>query len=300
MQMSKRQNGERELYGRAARRRKQSRKRAVRYTMLALFMMLCIAATLSVTVFFNAEMISVSGESRYASDDIIKQSGLQIGDNLFRIDTAASTDAITKAFPYISSARIKRALPDEIIISVEEAAVFAAAENDSDYILLAENGRILEKNPGAQPREYTRIRGVDFSALSAGEYLPESEQERFSVQKELLKLLDKHVLERISLIWLGDINDIWLLYDGRVAISFGGRMDMDYKIRAAKEIIALSVDSSTVGVLDVSSRAMMRMREENIYDEERWPFPAELCEDYRRVVPKKETARPQAQPNEPG
>ena len=77
-----------------------------------------------------------------------------------------------------------------------------------------------------------------------------------------------------------------LLYDGRLAIKLGSRIDLPYKLRAAAEVIRLSVDSKTVGTLDVSVRPTMRLREINLYAADVWPFPESMRGDYERTIPK--------------
>ena len=77
-----------------------------------------------------------------------------------------------------------------------------------------------------------------------------------------------------------------LLYDGRLAIKLGSRIDLPYKLRAAAEVIRLSVDSKTVGTLDVSVRPTMRLREINLYAADVWPFPESMRGDYERAIPK--------------
>ena len=71
---------------------RHNRKRKRRRSRLGvLFKLLCLAAlvaalTFGATVFFQVETIAVTGNSRYTQDEIIAASGVQVGDNLFRMN----------------------------------------------------------------------------------------------------------------------------------------------------------------------------------------------------------------------
>ncbi len=129
-------------------------------------------------------------------------------------------------------------------------------------------------------------RAVGFLAdnLVAGQYLPDSEMDRFSLLLQIEEAMKEEELERIVAIDLGDPIEIWLLYDGRVAIELGSRMDIEYKILSANNVIKSSVNEDFVGQIDVTTRPIARLREINIYTQERWPMSPTLLEDYKRAL----------------
>lgn len=274
-------------YGRAARRRKRSRKKYTLYYLLALILMLGIGAALSLTVFFKIESIQVVGDTRYAKDELIAAAGIRLGDNLFRVSKNDVSEKLIAGYPYIAQVRLQRVLPDSLLLHVTEAEASAAVEVGQDYMLLDKRARVLESGLPTCPEGYFRVIGFSVEGLSPGDYLPEMDRDKLNVLLELQDRVAANGLSKIKLADLSDTADIWLLYDGRVAVELGGRSDIDYKIRAAKTVIDLSVTESTVGTLDVSTRPAMRLRERDIYDAEIWPFPEALIADYEREVPKK-------------
>ena len=271
----------------AARRRKKNERKYAFTCCVVLLLLLSVGAALSLTVFFPIETISVSGSTRYAEGDLMEASGLKTGDNILCFRASAAGDRLVERFPYIERARVTRVFPDTVSIQVTESEVNTAIETDEGYLLLSERGRILEGPNPYPPDGCPRIIGFHLSGTPApGSYLPKTEQERFDLLREIEAGLRENELSPISVIDLRDLIEMRLLYDGRLAIKLGSRIDLPYKLRAAAEVIRLSVDSKTVGTLDVSVRPTMRLREINLYAADVWPFPESMRGDYERAIPK--------------
>lgn len=281
-----RQDDKHTAHGRAARRRKRSKKKYTFYYLVALVMMLCVGAALSLTVFFKIESIQVVGDTRYAKEELIDAAGVSVGENLFRVSKKTTSERLIAGYPYIAQVRLQRVLPNALLLHVTEAKAIAAVETGQTYALLDARARVLETGLPTCPEGYSRTVGFSVEGLSPGDFLSEQDADRLSLLLELQDGIAANGLSKIGLIDLSDPADIWLLYDGRVAVELGGRSDIDYKTRAAKSVIDISVTDKTVGTLDVSTRPAMRLRERNIYDRGVWPFPEALIADYERVVPK--------------
>lgn len=90
-----------------------------------LFKLLCalavvIALTIGATVFFQVETIAVTGNSRYTQQEVIDASGIQIGDNLYRMNKYQIGDQVLRQLPYVEKILIRRSLPSTIVITVSE------------------------------------------------------------------------------------------------------------------------------------------------------------------------------------
>ena len=283
----KKRPAEQRSHSAAARRRKKNERKYAFTCCVVLLPLLSVGAALSLTVFFPIETISVSGSTRYAEGDLMEASGLKTGDNILCFRASAAGDRLVERFPYIERARVTRVFPDTVSIQVTESEVNTAIETDGGYLLLSGRGRILEGPNPYPPDGCPRIIGFQLSGTPApGSYLPKTEQERFDLLREIEAGLRENGLSSISVIDLRDLIEMRLLYDGRLAIKLGSRIDLPYKLRAAAEVIRLSVDSKTVGTLDVSVRPTMRLREINLYAADVWPFPESMRGDYERTIPK--------------
>lgn len=90
-----------------------------------LFKLLCalavvIALTIGATVFFQVETIAVTGNSRYTQQEVIDASGIQIGDNLYRMNKYQIGNQVLGQLPYVEKILIRRSLPSTIVITVSE------------------------------------------------------------------------------------------------------------------------------------------------------------------------------------
>ncbi len=264
---------------------------------VVLLLLMSVGIALSLTVFFPIETITVSGNTRYAEGDLIEASGISVGDNIFCFRASAAGNRVVSQYPYVEKARVTRIFPNTVSIEITEAQADTAIETEEGYLLLSRRGRILEGPSPYPPEERPRVIGFSLTDIQPGDYLPASEQERFDLLREIEAGLQENEISPVSIIDLRDLIDMRLLYDGRLAVELGSKIDLAYKLRAAAEVIRLSVDSRTVGILDVSARPTMRLREINLYDPDLWPFPESMRGDYERSIQKIRPVVPQEEPS---
>ncbi len=126
------------------RKRKRKKKAKVVFFSLLFVLMVITLAVLSMTVFFNAETIEVSGNTRYTVDELLSEGELKIGQNLFRLDKFEVIDRM-KTLPYVKEVTIKRKLPNTLSITVEEnQPVVWVPMGEYEAALLNEEYRVLE------------------------------------------------------------------------------------------------------------------------------------------------------------
>ena len=116
----------------ASPRNKRKRKRG-KGRLGPLFKLLCagavaVALTMGATVFFQVETVAVTGNSRYSQEEIIKATGIQTGDNLFRMNKYQIAHQVLQGLPYVEELTIRRALPSTIVITVKEWDAVARIE----------------------------------------------------------------------------------------------------------------------------------------------------------------------------
>lgn len=96
-----------------------------------------------VSPIFNINKISVNGNSTVTTEKIINLSGLTTGENIFRINKNNIKKSIMKN-GYIDNVSIKRVLPDEIEITVEERTSTYIIEYGDGYAYINNQGYFLE------------------------------------------------------------------------------------------------------------------------------------------------------------
>ena len=274
------------------------------YYLLAFFLIAAVGISLSLTVFFKTAKIEVAGNTMYTDGELIETTGIEIGDNLLRMHPKQMARRLVEQYPYLETAVIRRTLPDTVTISVtaaEERAVLRDAATGR-FAVLSAAGRALRTELPVAPQGTVPADGLAVAAdeetngetalvpLTPGDYLTESEKERFTVLLSLLDALEEQELsDDINVIDLRDPLEIRLLYRGRLAVNLGTQDDLDYKLRFTKTAIDREVTDETVGTLDVSQKPSARLREYDIYTADKWPFAPDLLHEYERRIVKDES-----------
>ena len=79
-----------------------------------------LVAAFGATVFFQVEHILIAGNSRYTAQEVEEASGIQLGDNLFRLNKGQISEDIRRKLPYVEELTIVRHLPSTIAIEIRE------------------------------------------------------------------------------------------------------------------------------------------------------------------------------------
>ena len=146
-----------------ARRRHSNRRRrrgnfGFLYKLLSV-LVICAAVVMALTLFFRVDTIEVTGTERYTEKDVIEASGIQLGDNLFLLNKYEAARSIAEQLPYIDieDIRIRRELPDTLLIDVAECGTPLAVIQDGSAWLLSPKGKIVEQLPASQAGDYAVI-----------------------------------------------------------------------------------------------------------------------------------------------
>ncbi len=234
---------------RKAQRRRKRKLRQLRF-FLVLFMLVAVVV-LSLTVFFKIDTIKITGETRYSHEEIIEKSGLVKGKNLFLYNIAGADDVITQNFVYIENVKIKKHLPGIIEVVVSEAKEVCTIEIAGGYFVVSDEGKVLEKTLKLRDDLYN-VKGIDMSKYKVGDNIKNDKADSVKALGEITKAIDKAGMSDITFIDLSDIYNIEITYQNRVKIKCGTQVELDYKLKYAKTILAEKIGTNEEGTLDVS------------------------------------------------
>jgi cell division protein FtsQ len=92
---------------------------------------------------FALREIRFTGLVHAREPDLLQRSGLKLGDNLFRADLTRAAAAL-QAHPWVSSARLERRLPGEVLASIVEHRPAALVQLGGLYVL-DDEGRVFKR-----------------------------------------------------------------------------------------------------------------------------------------------------------
>lgn len=93
---------------------------------------------------FAIREIRFSGLVHASEGDLVKRSGLAIGENLFRADLARAGRAMA-THPWVESAVLERRLPGTVLVDVLEHHPAALVQIDKSAYVLDEEGRLFKR-----------------------------------------------------------------------------------------------------------------------------------------------------------
>lgn len=229
-----------------------------------------IALVLGLSVFFQVEVIEISGMDRYTAWDIEQASGIEQGDNLLTFGRTKAAGKIISALPYIKEVRVGIKLPNTVKIEVVEVEVAYAVEGtDGNWWLISSEGKVIDKAAAGQQSSYPKVLGVKLekavvgAAATAwqdpqpptdanGDTVPvtTTAAQRLQTVVDIAGLLEANgIIGGIDSIDVTSPQDIQMWYGDELQILLGGPDQMSIKIAYMKS--ALTQVSDDVLIMDL-------------------------------------------------
>lgn len=231
--------GESQKPTRTQTRRKQNKKRRlknkVRKVLLAVVLfivLITVGAVLSLTVFFKTQSVTVSGSGIYSQEQIVNASEINTGDNLFLINSDKTAQKITTRLPYIYNVKIKKELPATVKITVTDASAAYAIENgDKTFILADDNYKVLEAAAEEQPAGSMMITNAVVKSAEPGKQLEFEDETVSNCITQITEAIKSTEMKSVTAVSSKDINNNYIVYDGRITFELGTCDDLEIKIK---------------------------------------------------------------------
>ena len=244
---------------------------------LAITLAVVLALSFSISIFFNVEVITVSGAEKYDAWTVKEASGIQYGDGLLSFGKAKAVGKIKLELPYVNTVRIGIKLPDTVNIEITEWDVLYSIRDEANrWWLLNSEGKIVDNVDSATAGEYTTILGVVVTEATAGmpakaletSNATDSEGEtlmsvvRASDQLNtalniIACLEDNGIIGEIASVDVSDLGNLELWYGQRFQVQLGDTTQLNYKIKCLKSVVKGTDEKNSLkeydsGILDIS------------------------------------------------
>lgn len=225
-----------------SRTRKKRGKMTLYYVLIGIVVIAAVSI-LSVTVLFNISGYEVVGDTAYTDEEIIAACGIDIGDNLLRINIGNAEEQIVSKLVYIDSAQISRGFPNRLVIAVEPARPAVSFASGSSFYVISERGRLLEIGPVSA--DCPVVNGFSPASDSAiGSQLEDDGEGRLSIALQMIGYMGQYGLNRQCEINLTDTLNITMLYDGRVEMELGASTRLEDKFYHASLLLDGEISSA--------------------------------------------------------
>lgn len=245
-----------------ARRRRRRRWLAFFFVVF----LMAVGFILSVTVLFKVKHIVVENPDKttpantgiYTEDAILGALAVPLEENLFGFSAAEKQAEMELQLPYLETIKVRRRLPDTVVVQVAPATESWCAKTDAGWAILSDGLKVLKVQTD-QPADLPVITGLGVNAPTAGRFLSlttEAQSEQIADLMEQLYAQD--LAGSCTRIDMGLGTDAYFVYDGRIKVLLGTFNNLDYKLSVAALLLKNEsgeyLSSTDRGTLDVSSQ----------------------------------------------
>ncbi|MCJ7691233.1 MAG: FtsQ-type POTRA domain-containing protein [Clostridiaceae bacterium] len=236
---------------------KRKKKKKVRNLMLLVIIMVSTLVTLCLKLpYFNITNVEIVGNVNVSNAKINELVSAHLNNNIFYASFVDSKKQIIKN-PYILDVKIKKKLPNKILIEVEErVAVFYGKVKDTYYIIDNE-GILLEKKSNIKDMNIVHLVGINLEKCKVGDVIL-IENRKIEAANDIANIINEYRKTKdniiISSVDISDVLDV-KAFSGKMCIKFGTTEDLDNKFNKAINIISQPKYKATTGYVDVSFNA---------------------------------------------
>jgi cell division protein FtsQ len=218
-----------------------------------------------VSPYFSVKNIVVTGNAAVPKEDIIKLTGIEPGQNIFKLNLVKVQYQI-KENPLFDKVCVKRCLPDKVEIQVEERRSAAFLNIKGDFYLVSESGVIFKKLSSVIYENLPIITNVNLKNIILG-----SETNSFELNMGLkvikdIKSVQPELLACISEINAGSADEIIVYTNNGIKIKVDQNTDKSKWLRVNKVISAAKMEKIPVGYVDMryNKQIVLRPAEKNV------------------------------------
>lgn len=212
---------------RNSKRRIKKKKRILKFLLFVIIMTLLYLFVFK-TSFFNIKNIKVVGNKKMSYEKIVNASQCIRGENIFKISKKLGEKSLNR-LPYIKEAKIRRKLPNSIIIEIKERKEIGIIPYIGSFVYIDEEGYILSIEEKKGKVNLPQIFGLELVNLEVGNNL--FDQIKVDNIKDFIVLSKQtKLLELMKYINFSDNNNTMIELKDGIKVAFGPLDNVKYKL----------------------------------------------------------------------
>lgn len=227
------------------------RIRRQKAALLAVFVFALVMVCLF-TPLFGITDIEVKNNRILDSESVIKASGIQIGENVFKIDTAKAEKGIC-SLGHVDTAQVKRKFPSRIVIDVTECSETAYVLFAGNYVGIDDSLKVISVSKASQIKaDKPVVSGMALKSFKIGSVLTASKPEKAEMLKKILVCLEKtELISSAVKINISDSDNVYFTMDTDTKVIIGDSGQTEYKFTYLTEVLK-NLDDLRGGEIDLS------------------------------------------------
>ena len=207
---------------------------------------------------FSVRSLTVVGNHHYTSDQILRASGLYIGQSVWALNTSRAESNIRDACPYIESVRVSSSLMNAVTVTVSETTIAGALYHEGNWILVGLSGQWVDSLPAESdlPPRYLYLKGATFIGSKPGQQA--MDDRCTAIMQAILNEANHQNLTGIAEIDMTDKSNLSLNWNNQITVRLGNDSNLSYEIQVMAQTLPKVLKNhgkQARGVLDISSYA---------------------------------------------
>ena len=204
---------------------------------------------------FSVQSLTVVGNIHYTADQILRASGLYVGQSVWALNTSKAEANIKDACPYVESVKVTSSLASAVTVTVTETTIAGAMYHDGNWILVGANGQGVDTLPVESdlPPRYLYFKGATYSGNKLGQQA--MDDRCTAIMKDILSEAEKQQLTGIAEIDMTDKSNLSLNWNNQITVLLGNDFNLEHKIAVMAKLLPTVLTNhgkQARGVLDIS------------------------------------------------
>lgn len=232
---------------------RRRKKKLVKRSILLIIVLVSTLITLCLKLqYFNIKQIIILNNINVTEDEVIRLSNINVGNNIFYINTNNAKKAILKN-PYVESLSIRRKLPNVLEISLKERnALFYNISSNSKNLVIDKTALVLDEKDNIDGLKLIKLDGFDFKGSQVGKVIAYDDNRKIDVLLKISDLILKTNSDiRPSSVDISDLLNIKVFY-GSMCVKLGTNDGLENKLNTALNILISKELKDSKGYIDVS------------------------------------------------
>ena len=210
-------------------KKKNIKLRRIISGLFALIILAGLIALILMSNIFSIKNVTVINNARISKEQIIADSNIIIGNNLFRTFKSSIRSGV-KTNPYIEDVKIKKNLNGEVILDVQERTPTFMLKGENNYWYINNQGYILENTTVALSTPV--IVGYSTNDIKPGNRLEKQDLKKLDIVIQIMESAKSNGLnEKIYSIDISDPNNFILeLPSESKRVQFGDSTNINVKM----------------------------------------------------------------------
>ncbi len=194
------------------------RRRIFVASVFALVVLLCVCLF---TPLFAISEITVSGNSIVSSETIITTSGIERGENVFRINKSKAEKAL-KEISYVNGITIKRKFPARVEIVVDEAKPDIILDMPNEFAVMTVEGKVLEVTDDVTHLTSPIVYGIEVISAEPSKTVETTDYDGLMTHLERIRCFygTEH-WENIDEFFVNDVSNFMIVLKSGMKVTFG-------------------------------------------------------------------------------